>query len=142
MRIRNALITISRRWRMAEHGSEWTQVSVWNVPESDAEGRTKPLPGRLDRSAAEYLRRIEKLMYNEAIETEDDWAGMLSSAFEEIKNQEYEVCGDVVGSRVVERLLTAAADHGQLALFSGYFEAVRRPQIAPARQTCNLPPPC
>jgi hypothetical protein len=81
-------------------------------------------------------------MYNEAIETEDDWAGMLSSAFEEIKNQEYEVCGDVVGSRVVERLLTAAADHGQLALFSGYFEAVRRPQIAPARQTCNLPPPC
>ena len=75
-------------------------------------GRRKndELPSRLDRSTAEYLRNLEKAMYNNAISSEDQWESMLNSAFEEIKGTEYETCGDVVGSRVVERLLRYSVD--------------------------------
>ena len=75
-------------------------------------GRRKndELPSRLDRSTAEYLRNLEKAMYNNAISTEEQWESMLTSAFDEIKGIEYETCGDVVGSRVVERLLRYSVD--------------------------------
>ena len=75
-------------------------------------GRRKndELPSRLDRSTAEYLRNLEKAMYNNAITSEEQWENMLTSAFEEIKGTEYETCGDVVGSRVVERLLRYSVD--------------------------------
>lgn len=55
-------------------------------------GRRKndELPSRLDRSTAEYLRNLEKAMYNNAITSEEQWENMLTSAFEEIKGTEYE----------------------------------------------------
>jgi hypothetical protein len=75
-------------------------------------GRRKndELPSRLERGTAEYLRNLEKAMYNNAIGTEEQWESMLGSAFDEIKGIEYETCGDVVGSRVVERLLRYSVD--------------------------------
>ena len=75
-------------------------------------GRRKndELPSRLERSTAEYLRNLEKAMYNNAISTGEQWESMLSSAFDEIKGIEYETSGDVVGSRVVERLLRYSVD--------------------------------
>ena len=84
-------------------------------------GDAKALPSRLERSTAEYLRRLEIMMYNNALGSEDEWESMLTTAFEEVKGQEYAVCGDVVGSRVIERLLTQAADHSLPGLVVEHF---------------------
>ena len=86
------------------------------------------LPSRLDRSTAEYLRNLEKMMYNNAIETEDQWESMLNSAFEEVTGIEYETCGDVVGSRVVERLLRYSVDHSHPGLVVEHFQQLLKPE--------------
>eukprot|EP01048_Picozoa_sp_COSAG05_P011754 COSAG05_NODE_1129_length_5779_cov_11.914789_7_plen_496_part_00 len=87
-------------------------------------GDAKALPSRLERSTAEYLRRLEIMIYNNQLGSEDEWESMLTTAFEEVKGQEYAVSGDVVGSRVIERLLGQAADHALPGLVVEHFLAL------------------
>eukprot|EP01047_Picozoa_sp_COSAG01_P096256 COSAG01_NODE_26792_length_703_cov_1.016556_1_plen_192_part_01 len=92
-------------------------------------GAAKVLPTRLERSTAEYLRRLEVMMYNNALSSEEEWRSMLSTAFEEVGGgTEYSVCGDVVGSRVIERLMSQAIEHGMPELVVEHYCALLTPE--------------
>jgi hypothetical protein len=54
---------------------------------------------------------------------------MLSTAFEEVGGgTEYSVCGDVVGSRVIERLMSQAIEHGMPELVVEHYCALLTPE--------------